>query len=227
LSKAKTTTPPENPVTPVISFPRRNEGQKLAAKLFYGDPKKGIKPKDIIFLLGPAGTGKTHAAVSLAMQAEWVVITRPAKELEDESLGYLKGGLEEKLHPYMLPILDVLRTQLGKAEAEKKFLTFDVCPLAFVRGRTFSNCVAILDEAQNATRNQRKTYLTRLGKGGKMIISGDPTQSDINGGKAFIEEVTALEKAGVAGVVWFDQSMQERSPLLADIEGVYTRLGAS
>lgn len=148
-------------------------------------------------------------------------------ELDGERLGYLPGGPDEKLHPFMLPVLDVLRTQLGKAEAEKRFRLWEICPLAFIRGRTLDSCVAILDEAQNATRGQRKTYLTRLGKGGKMIISGDPTQSDIHGGKAFIEEVKELERAGVAGVVWFDQSMQERSPLLADIEGVYTRLGAS
>ncbi len=181
---------------------------------------------DILFLIGPAGTGKTHAAVSLALQSERVVITRPAVELDGERLGYLPGGPDEKLHPFMLPVLDVLRTQLGIVEANKRFKAFEVCPLAFIRGRTLSDCVAILDEAQNATRAQRKTYLTRLGRGGKMIISGDPSQSDIRGGgKVFLEEVAELVRAGMAGVVRFDQSMQQRSPLLEGIENVYAKLG--
>ncbi len=216
MNKRKTTSTPVKPL-PVVIHRRKNAGQIQAAKLF--------REFDVLFLLGPAGTGKTHAAVQLAMDSERVVITRPAVELDGERLGYLPGGPDEKLHPFMLPVLDVLRTQLGKAEAEKRFRLWEICPLAFIRGRTLDNCVAILDEAQNATRGQRKTYLTRLGKGGKMIISGDPSQSDIHGGEAFIEEVRALEAAGVAGVVWFDQSMQERSSLLKDIEGVYTKLG--
>lgn len=208
---------PKPDVSPVVTHRHRNAGQIEAADLF--------KAFDILFLLGPAGTGKTHAAVSLALNAERVIITRPAVELDGERLGYLPGGPDEKLHPFMLPVLDVLRTQLGVAEANKRFRVFEVCPLAFIRGRTLDNCVAILDEAQNATRAQRKTYLTRLGKGGKMIISGDPSQSDIRGGKAFIEEVNELERAGIAGVVRFDQSMQERSPLLEGIENVYAKLG--
>ena len=203
----------------MVTHRHRNKGQEDAAKLF--------REFDILFLLGPAGTGKTHAAVSLALGAERVIITRPAVELDGERLGYLPGGPDEKLHPFMLPVLDVLRTQLGVAEANKRFRVFEVCPLAFIRGRTLDNCVAILDEAQNATRAQRKTYLTRLGKGGKMIISGDPSQSDIRGGDAFVEEVKALVEAKVASVVWFDQSsgMQMRSPLLPGIENVYAKLG--
>lgn len=205
---------PEQP--PVVTHRHRNKGQEDAARLF--------REFDILFLLGPAGTGKTHAAVSLALGAERVIITRPAVELDGERLGYLPGGPDEKLHPFMLPVLDVLRTQLGIAEANKRFRVFEVCPLAFIRGRTLDNCVAILDEAQNATRAQRKTYLTRLGKGGKMIISGDPSQSDIRGGDAFRAEVAALVAAGIAGVVEFDQSMQERSALLEGIENVYAKL---
>lgn len=214
MSKRRTQ-PPEQP-TPVVRHRQRNAGQLEAAALF--------REFDILFLVGPAGTGKTHAAVNLALDAERVVITRPAVELDGERLGYLPGGPDEKLHPFMLPVLDVLRTQLGAPDAAKTFKKFEVCPLAFIRGRTLDNCVAILDEAQNATRAQRKTYLTRLGKGGKMIISGDPSQSDIRGGNVFIEEVRELVDAGIAGVVWFDQSMQERSPLLAGIEKVYERL---
>ena len=216
MSKRRLAPLPKIDTPPVPRNRRKNAGQLEAEKLF--------REFDIIFLLGPAGTGKTHAAVSLALSAEWVFITRPAIELEGEELGFLKGGPDEKLNPYMQPILDVLRTQVGRAEADKVFKSFEICPLAFIRGRTFNNGVAIFDEAQNATRSQRKTYLTRLGKEGKMIISGDPSQSDRHNGDAFIEEVNALVDAGIAGVVWFNQSMQERNPILKQVEDVYSKL---
>jgi phosphate starvation-inducible PhoH-like protein len=141
---------------------------------------------DLVFAIGPAGTGKTYTAVALAVQAlknkeiKKIILTRPAIEA-GESLGFLPGDMKEKLDPYLQPLYDALRDMLPT----QKFLsyledeTIEIAPLAFMRGRTLSNAYAILDEAQNATESQLKMFLTRMGKSSKFIVTGDVTQIDL------------------------------------------------
>lgn len=141
---------------------------------------------DLLFSIGPAGTGKTYTAVALAVRAlknkevKKIVLTRPAIEA-GESLGFLPGDMKEKLDPYLQPLYDALRDMLPT----QKFLsyledeTIEIAPLAFMRGRTLSNAFAILDEAQNASTSQLKMFLTRMGKSSKFIVTGDVTQIDL------------------------------------------------
>lgn len=141
---------------------------------------------DLMFAIGPAGTGKTYTAVALAVRAlknkeiRKIILTRPAVEA-GENLGFLPGDLKEKLDPYMQPLYDALRDMLPV----QKFLsyledeTIEIAPLAFMRGRTLSNAYAILDEAQNASESQLKMFLTRMGKNSKFIVTGDITQVDL------------------------------------------------
>lgn len=141
---------------------------------------------DLIFGVGPAGTGKTFLAVAAAVEAlkservERIVVTRPAVEA-GEKLGYLPGDLAEKVDPYLLPIWDAFRSQMGETDLrnrrEKRII--EVAPLAFMRGRTLSRAFVIVDEAQNATTLQMKMVLTRLGEGSRMVVTGDPSQSDL------------------------------------------------
>ncbi len=141
---------------------------------------------DLLFAIGPAGTGKTYTAVALAVRAlknkeiKKIILTRPAIEA-GESLGFLPGDLKEKMDPYLQPLYDALRDMLPT----QKFLsyleddTIEIAPLAFMRGRTLSNAYAILDEAQNASQSQLKMFLTRMGKSSKFIVTGDVTQIDL------------------------------------------------
>lgn len=135
---------------------------------------------DILFLLGPAGTGKSHLAVSLALmdlqarKRKKLFMTRPLVEA-GEKLGFLPGDVNEKIDPYLVP----LHTILDKVSYKLPKDVVECCPLAFLRGRTFEDTVAILDESQNVSYSQMKLFLTRLGKGSKIIITGDPEQTDI------------------------------------------------
>jgi phosphate starvation-inducible PhoH-like protein len=143
----------------------------------------------LIFGVGPAGTGKTYLAVAVgaaelkAGKRERLVVARPAVEA-GEKLGFLPGALEEKVDPYMLPIWDALNECLGAQEVDrrKERKEIEVAPLAFMRGRTLKNAFVIIDEAQNATVPQMKMVLTRLGKGSRMVVTGDPSQTDLPGG---------------------------------------------
>ena len=142
----------------------------------------------LVFGVGPAGTGKTYLAVAIgaaelkAGKRERLVVTRPAVEA-GEKLGFLPGALEEKVDPYMLPIWDALNEVLGPQEVErrKERKEIEVAPVAFMRGRTLKNAFVIMDEAQNATVPQMKMVLTRLGRGSRMIVTGDPSQTDLPG----------------------------------------------
>jgi len=145
-----------------------------------------INTNDIIFAIGPAGTGKTYTAVALAVRAlknkeiKRIILTRPAVEA-GENLGFLPGDLKEKVDPYLRPLYDALDDMIP-AEKLKTYLenrTIEVAPLAFMRGRTLDNCFVILDEAQNATDMQLKMFLTRMGPTAKFIVTGDVTQIDL------------------------------------------------
>ncbi|GAA4706241.1 PhoH family protein [Brevibacillus fulvus] len=149
-----------------------------------------IKRSDIVFGIGPAGTGKTYLAVVMAVQAlktgrvKRIVLTRPAVEA-GESLGFLPGDLQEKVDPYLRPLYDALYDMLGTEQVAKMMErgSIEVAPLAYMRGRTLEDSFVILDEAQNTTSEQMKMFLTRLGFGSKMVITGDVTQIDLPKGK--------------------------------------------
>lgn len=204
------------PETPARQPGPRNAAQTEAMRLF--------RDKDILFLLGAPGTGKTHVAMALAwaaLKAETVsrvILTRPVVECDNEQLGHLPGELKDKYAVWLAPYLDVLHFIVGKDQAGKVLNLFETCPLAFIRGRTLFNCVAILDEAQNATVSQLKAYLTRVGENGKLIICGDPRQSDMpGGGQHLIDVANAVAAEGVASVVQFSDEMIVRSPHIVRI----------
>jgi phosphate starvation-inducible PhoH-like protein len=147
---------------------------------------ESIATNDVIFAIGPAGTGKTYTAVALAVRAlknkeiKRIILTRPAVEA-GENLGFLPGDLKEKIDPYLRPLYDALDDMIP-AEKLKLYLenrTIEIAPLAFMRGRTLDNCFVILDEAQNATDMQLKMFLTRMGPTAKFIVTGDVTQIDL------------------------------------------------
>ncbi len=151
---------------------------------------ESIRGRDIVFGIGPAGTGKTYIAVAMAVQAfknkevEKIILTRPAVEA-GERLGFLPGDMQEKVDPYLRPLYDALYDVLGRENAlrlkEKEVI--EVVPLAYMRGRTLDNSFIILDEAQNTTKEQMKMFLTRMGFGSKIIVTGDITQIDLPRGK--------------------------------------------
>ncbi len=144
------------------------------------------KKNDMIFLVGPAGTGKTFVSIALAVRAlknkevKRIILTRPAVEA-GENLGFLPGDMKEKLDPYMQPLYDALRAMIPheRLESHLEKGIIQIAPLAFMRGRTLDNAFVILDEAQNTTHNQMKMFLTRMGKNAKFIITGDPGQIDL------------------------------------------------
>lgn len=147
---------------------------------------KAIRNKDLVFGIGPAGTGKTYLAVVMAVTAlknnavKRIILTRPAVEA-GESLGFLPGDLKEKVDPYLRPLYDALHDVLGLEQTTRMIErgTIEIAPLAYMRGRTLDDAFVILDEAQNTTHQQMKMFLTRLGFGSKMVITGDKTQIDL------------------------------------------------
>lgn len=194
-----------------------------------------MKRHRIIYLVGSAGTGKTAVATHLACQAlangdvTKITVTRPGVVC-GESIGFLPGDLEEKMHPWIMPFHDVLTTMVGVKEAGRLLAEFEVLPIGFVRGRTFSGCVAILDEAQNCTRAQTLAYLTRIGDDppATIFVCGDPNQSDLPGGcDSFVEFAEELEDAGAAAVIRFSKEMIVRSKLISTIEDCHARIVAN
>jgi phosphate starvation-inducible PhoH-like protein len=162
---------------------------------------------DLVFGLGPAGTGKTYLAVAYAAQClergevERIVLSRPAVEA-GERLGFLPGDMREKVDPYLRPLYDALYDVLPPAKVERDLATgvIEIAPLAFMRGRTLAHAFVILDEAQNTTSMQMKMFLTRLGEGSKMVVTGDPSQVDLPPGqRSGLEEAVGLLRS-VAGI---------------------------
>ena len=187
----------------------------------------------ITFALGPAGTGKSWLAVAMAVQAlhaktvNRIILTRPAVEA-GERLGFLPGDLMAKIDPYLRPLYDALHDMVG-AENAQKYLergVVEVAPLAFMRGRTLNNSFIILDEAQNTTPEQMKMFLTRIGFGSKVVITGDTTQVDVPDGRSGL---AGLERvlAGIDGLtfVHLDYGDVVRHKIVADIVAAYERSG--
>ena len=184
----------------------------------------------LTFGIGPAGTGKTYLAIVMAVralkrrEATRIVLSRPAVEA-GERLGFLPGDLREKVDPYMRPLFDALGDLLDESTVNKYMErgTLEVAPLAYMRGRTLSDAFVILDEAQNATDDQLKMFLTRLGSGSKMVVTGDVTQIDLPGGQrsGLRAAATRLREIDDIGVVEMDESDVVRHPLVAKIVRAY------
>ncbi len=187
---------------------------------------------DLIFGVGPAGTGKTFLAVAAAVEAlkqervDRIIVTRPAVEA-GEKLGYLPGDLAEKVDPYLQPIWDAFRSQMSendlKARRERNII--EVAPLAFMRGRTLSNAFVIADEAQNATILQMKMVLTRLGEGSRMVVTGDPSQIDLvrPDQSGLAHAISILENVPGVEVIRFATQDVVRHRLVAHIVEAYHR----
>lgn len=187
---------------------------------------------DLIFGVGPAGTGKTYLAVAAAVEAlkqervDRIVVTRPAVEA-GEKLGYLPGDLAEKVDPYLAPIWDAFRSQINENDlkARRERRQIEVAPLAFMRGRTLSNAFVIVDEAQNATILQMKMVLTRLGEGSRMVVTGDPSQIDLVRAdqSGLAHSISILERLTGVEVIRFAAQDVVRHRLVSRIVEAYDR----
>ena len=191
---------------------------------------KALKESDIIMSLGPAGTGKSFLAVSVAVtllmekKIDRVILSRPAVEA-GEKLGFLPGDMKEKVDPYLRPLYDALYELFGADKIDKKIEMgeIEIAPLAFMRGRTLKNCFAILDEAQNATETQIKMFLTRIGENSKLVVNGDPSQVDLINKResGLIKSRNILQDLKEIKVIEFDHHDVVRHPLVSKIIKAY------
>lgn len=191
-----------------------------------------IGKNDMVFAIGPAGTGKTYTSVALAVRAlkdkqvKRIILTRPAVEA-GENLGFLPGDLKDKLDPYMQPLYDALMDMIpfDKLNSFIENGTIQIAPLAFMRGRTLDNAFVILDEAQNTTYVQMKMFLTRMGKNAKFIITGDPGQIDLprKTASGLSEALRIIKGIKGIGTLWLDDKDVVRHPLVKEIINAYTR----
>src|SRR5437762_4402537 len=218
----------------VSSGRQRNFGKKVLAPKTVNQRRylEAIERNDLVFGVGPAGTGKTYLAVAMAISAliakkvSRIILTRPAVEA-GERLGFLPGTLQEKIDPYLRPLYDALYEMLESEKVEKYLErnTIEVAPIAFMRGRTLNDSFIILDEAQNSTSEQMKMVLTRQGFNSKMVVNGDITQIDLPGGKrsGLIDATEVLK--GVQGIsfIQFDDKDVVRHTLVQRIVKAYER----
>jgi phosphate starvation-inducible protein PhoH and related proteins len=191
---------------------------------------KAMREHELVFGLGPAGTGKTYLAVAAAIdllmagKAERIILSRPAVEA-GERLGFLPGDLRDKVDPYLRPIFDALNDMLPADQLAKRLASgeIEVAPLAFMRGRTLAHAFVILDEAQNTSPVQMKMFLTRLGEGSRMVVTGDPTQVDLPPASrsGLSDALEALRGVDDVAIVRFTERDVVRHPLVARIVGAY------
>ena len=194
---------------------------------------KSILNNDLIFAIGPAGTGKTYTGVAMAVKAlkekeiKKIILTRPAVEA-GENLGYLPGDLKEKLDPYMQPLYDALRDMIPVNKLQK-FLedrTIEIAPLAFMRGRTLDNAFVILDEAQNTTNAQMKMFLTRMGINAKFMVTGDPGQIDLprKVSSGLKDAIKILSRKSGIDIIYLDDTDVIRHPIVKKVIDAYNKI---
>tara|TARA_B100000575_G_scaffold265527_1_gene242154 strand:- start:7614 stop:8618 length:1005 start_codon:yes stop_codon:yes gene_type:complete len=211
----------------LIKTPRKSV---IARSEKQSDYIKALKENDIVMSLGPAGTGKSFLAVSVAVtlliekKIERVILSRPAVEA-GEKLGFLPGDMKEKVDPYLRPLYDALYELFGADKIDKKIEAgeIEIAPLAFMRGRTLKNCFAILDEAQNATETQIKMFLTRIGENSKLVVNGDPSQIDLinKSNSGLIKSRDVLKDLKEIKIIEFDHTDVVRHPLVSKIIRAY------
>ncbi len=219
VSTKITTSPRKSPIV------ARSAGQRNYVE--------AIQKHDVVFGIGPAGTGKTYLAVAMAVaalkkeQAARIILTRPAVEA-GEALGFLPGDLQEKITPYLRPLYDALRDMLEPEEIERLVArqTIEIAPLAYMRGRTLSNAFVILDEAQNTTTEQMFMLLTRMGPNSKCVVTGDVTQIDLppNKRSGLVEALQALKNTPGIALVYFTDRDVVRHELVRSIINAYQQL---
>ena len=213
----------------LIKTPRKSV---IARSQKQSDYIKALRENDIVLALGPAGTGKSFLAVSVAItllmekKIERVILSRPAVEA-GEKLGFLPGDMKEKVDPYLRPLYDALYELFGFEKIDKKIETgeIEIAPLAFMRGRTLKNCFAILDEAQNATETQIKMFLTRIGENSKLVVNGDPSQVDLinKSHSGLIKSKNILSSIEEIKIIEFDHTDVVRHPLVSKIIKAYQK----
>jgi len=194
-----------------------------------------LSRQEMVFGIGPAGTGKTYLAVAqgvallLAQRVDRIVLSRPAVEA-GERLGFLPGDMKEKVDPYLRPLYDALHDMLPAEQVQRRIAAgeIEIAPLAFMRGRTLAHSFAILDEAQNTTPAQMKMFLTRMGEGTRMAITGDPSQVDLPPGvkSGLVEAISVLRGVPGIGFTHFDEKDVVRHPLVGRIVAAYGAMEA-
>jgi len=232
LSVKKNMKPEESNIKSFKQLIKTPKKSVIARSEKQSDYIKALKENNIVISLGPAGTGKSFLAVSVAVtllmekKIERVILSRPAVEA-GEKLGFLPGDMKEKVDPYLRPLYDALYELFGADKIDKKIETgeIEIAPLAFMRGRTLKNCFAILDEAQNATATQIKMFLTRIGENSKLVVNGDPSQIDLinKSQSGLTKSKDILKDLNEIKIIEFDHTDVVRHPLVSKIIRAYQK----
>ena len=230
--------PGEDPRLPLADLPaiRTRKGAIAPRSRTQATYMDCLQRHEMVFGVGPAGTGKTYLAVAQGVallqagRVDRIVLSRPAVEA-GERLGFLPGDMKEKVDPYLRPLYDALHDMMPAEQVTRRLTSgeIEIAPLAFMRGRTLAHCYAILDEAQNTTPAQMKMFLTRMGEGTRMVITGDPSQVDLPSGQTsgLVEALSVLDGVDGIGVTRFAETDVVRHPLVGRIVQAYGRAEAA